>query len=83
MNINVITKFNIGDTVYMKEHYYDHWYISKAHKVTEINVVIRQDKTNILYTVQSEHKITTHCPEDWLFVTSEEGAEWCKKHNCE
>ena len=83
MQITLDTKFNIGDTVYMKDHYYDHWYASKAHEVTEINVVIRQNKTTILYTVQSAHKITTHCPEDWLFNTLEEAMQWCEEHNCE
>ena len=77
----VKTKFNVNDIVYVADSYYDHWYLSEVGKILEINIIIRDNKKYISYTVKNKENITINCPEQWLFATSHEGMQWCNARN--
>ena len=77
MDINIKTKFNVGDEVYIPMLYQDFY----AHKTPQIIEGIRidiQDKTRITYLLDGEWRKVS---EDRIFATYEECRQWCDKNN--
>lgn len=78
MDINIKTKFNVGDKVYIPMLYHDFY----AHNTPQVIEGIRidiQDKMRITYLLDGEwHKVS----EDRIFATHEECKQWCEKNNC-
>lgn len=80
MKFTIDTKFNIGDTIYVADHYYDYYASHMPYTITDIVVNINnRDIRTMYYVAQGEH---TEClPENWCFGTYTECAKWCEEHN--
>lgn len=80
MKFTIETQFNIGDTVYAADHYYDYYASHTPYVITDIGVNIKNRSTHIMYYVKQGER-TDRFPEGWLFKTYEECAKWCDEHN--
>lgn len=80
MKFNIETKFNIGDIVYIADHYYDFYANKKPYIVKDVLIDINKRRTHIKYEVEQDD-ITYRVPEKWTFNTYEECAKWCDEHN--
>lgn len=85
MNINVETKFNVGDEVWVADYFYDTVYPSKhTFKVSEINIEIDASQLIIYYWVTMDAgdcKTIDKYSESVCFSTYEECTKWCDEHN--
>lgn len=79
MDINIKTKYNIGDTVYIPE-FYEEFLPSKPFKVTGVLINISTDITSIQYQLQSSVYEET-VAEPQVFSTYEECTKWCDNRN--
>ena len=80
MTIAIETKFNVGDAVYVADHYFDYYPVQTPYVINDILINISNRGTRIMYCV--EHDDTTdRFPEDWLFSTYEECTKWCDEQN--
>jgi hypothetical protein len=80
MKFTINTKFNIGDTVYAVDHYYDYYASHTPYIISDIIINIDRRDVRIMYCAkQREH--TDRFPEEWCFATYEECAKWCEEHN--
>ena len=80
MKTTIETKFNVGDTVYVADHYYDFYANHKPYIVRDVLVDINSKRTLISYDVEQD-EFTYRVPETWVFVTYEECSKWCDGHN--
>lgn len=80
MKIKLTTKFNVGDAVYITEHYNEFYASKDPWTITDIFIQINKYKTNILYWIKKGN-CTDKIQEDWLFATYEECTKWCEDHN--
>ena len=71
MKVDVTTKFNLGDTVYYKDYYYDICAIQGPCIISEIHVIMQNNKSLIMYTIKDKN-IDVSYPEHLLFHTYEE-----------
>ena len=75
------TKFNIGDTVWIPDLYYN-WYPSKnEYKIINIKVQINSNDQRIFYTVKDIDGYTHEYPESMCFSSYDECKQWCDKSN--
>lgn len=83
MDINIKTKFNIGDKVYCFTCYDGiHSAINCAYEIVDIEVCIKT-KPIIYYDVRmTDLSMVGSYAEDRLFATYDECVQWCNKHNC-
>jgi hypothetical protein len=80
MTFNIETKFNIGDRVYVVDHY-DYFYAAnEPYIISDIVVNINNRGIRTMYCVEQNNR-TTRFPAEWLFDTYEECTKWCKEHN--
>lgn len=79
MNINIETKYNIGDTVYIAEHY-DEFFPSKPLEVIGILIKISPIATLVEYKLQ-DNGYDEIVIEPYIFATYEECVKWCDNHN--
>ena len=80
MTFNIITKYNIGDTVYSASEYYDVYPERSPYVIT--NILINSSNGHIYINYEIEQNGFKHrMPEGWLFPTFEECSEWCKEKN--
>ena len=80
MNINITTKFNIGDTVYVTELYEDYFPNQTPQTVKGVAIDIDDNNTMVRYYVGNGRRIDS-MREDYIFNTYEECAAWCDAHN--
>lgn len=80
MEFTIKTKFNIGDTVYVAEHYYELYACKEPHIVTDILINGNPRHISIRYETMCNGNIERF-PEGWIFATYEECAKWCEEHN--
>ena len=80
MKTIIETKFNVGDTVYIADHYYDFYANMAPYIVKAILIDVNSRRTHISYEVE-QGDTTYRIPECWTFTTYEECAEWCDKEN--
>ena len=80
MEINLNTKFDIGDMVYIAERYYDYYASKNPCTVIGISINISNNNTKIMYNL-SQNDLTYLMPEDLVFTNHKECAEWCKERN--
>lgn len=80
MKYTIETRFDVGDTVYIADLYYDYYASHTPYVVTGITANVRHNDISVAYYVESEGH-TDHLPEAFLFNTYEECAKWCKEHN--
>ncbi len=85
MNLNINTKYNIGDTVWFADYIYDTHYPSKySGTVREIEIEISETQQLISYWVIVDYngnKELEQYSERACFATYEECIKWCKEHN--
>ena len=79
MNINISTKYNVGDTVYLPE-YYDSYIPLGPFIITDIDVKIDKDGLNIFY-IAVHGEISERVIEQRCFDSYGECTKWCKEHN--
>ena len=80
MKITFDTKFNIGDTVYAPDHYYDFYANHTPYVVTDIILHVSDRNVRTLYCI-NQGEYSDHVTEEWLSHTYEECVQWCKEHN--
>lgn len=85
MNVNVKTKFNVGDEVWVSGYFHDTFFPSKhSLKISEINIEIDASQLIIYYLVTMDYGgLTTidKYSENACFSTYEECTKWCDEHN--
>jgi hypothetical protein len=80
MNININTKYNIGDTVYIVDSCYDYYPVNIPCIVK--NIFIRGNINNIYVNYEVQHDtLSLLLPESWIFPTYAECTKWCEEHN--
>lgn len=82
MDIEVSTKFNIGDSVYFPEFLYGEYYSSMQYIVRGVRLIFDADKMMIEYTVQCGDS-TYDLIESMCFRSYDECKEWCTNRNQE
>ena len=83
MNINIETKFNIGDTVYVTEYYNDIYYASKRRCIISHISIYANPNLVIAYNViDKDLDMMSEYSESMLFSTYEECKKWCDEKNC-
>ena len=80
MKVTLDTKFNIGDTVYVVDHYYDYYVSHTPYMIIDVLINVNKRGTHIFYEVE-QNDVTDRVPESWTFNTYEECARWCEEHN--
>lgn len=81
MDINIKTKYNIGDIVYIPEHY-EEFFPSKPLTIISISVKVLPDVIYTEYEVcGGEFEYCEKASEDCIFLTYEECTKWCDNHN--
>ena len=79
MKVNLETKFNIGDVVYVAETYEVCYANKTPYTITDIIVRLDEDTIKIVYNLHQNYTTTT-VSENFLFATYEECVQWCKEH---
>ena len=74
------TRFNVGDVIYIADHYYDYYASRTPYVVSGILIHINNKEARVLYDVK-QGKLTDRFPEYLCFSTYEECAKWCERHN--
>ena len=80
MDINITTKYNIGDEVYVADHFYDYIPLRTPFIITDVLITIDSHKRTIRYMVEQNGCVDS-VPEEWIFDTYAECTKWCEKHN--
>lgn len=81
MNINVSTRFNIGDIVHTVYHYEDYWCVERDEFVIqEIHVNRSLRGVCVVYVLKNE-LYDTRCTEQHCFASYDEAKKWCLKEN--
>ena len=80
MNVNINTKYNIGDQVYLAQIYHEYYANSEPYEIVGINVHMNEHAIKFTYNIEQGGVITT-VSENLLFATYEECTKWCKEHN--
>lgn len=81
MDFNIRTRFNIGDKVWVPEHYYDWYPIKKGYEVTNIEIQIDSQTQKIFYTIKNDVREVQKYPERLCFNSYDECKQWCNKEN--
>ena len=83
MDINISTKFNVGDTVYVTDYYHDTYHASKRRCIINYINVYAAPTLDVVYSViDKDLNIIIDYAESMLFSTYEECQNWCDKKNC-
>lgn len=81
MKIDIQTKFNIGDRVWIPELY--EWYITKKEGaiICGINIYVDSNKERILYLIKEDGGFIYECRETLCFGNYEDCKQWCDENN--
>ena len=78
--MNIKTKYNVGDTVWIIRFNYDrNEYVPDARKIIEIAIYVREKSLNIIYSLDTLY--LQSFSEDQLYATKEECQIACDKKN--
>lgn len=85
MNIAINTKYDVGDTIWFADYFYDTFFPCKCPaKISEINIEI-DERSQIIYywtTVDyGEGIVVEKFSEAACFHTYEECTKWCEEQN--
>ena len=80
MDININTKFNVGDTVYIADHYYDFYPINEPGTIKNILIDGDINKIRIDYEIEQDIFVV-RVPEEWTFDSYAQCTKWCEEHN--
>ena len=79
MDINIKSKYNIGDDIYFAE-FYDGWVPSQQYKISEICVTISSCGAIVMYII-SKCSNYMRITEDRCFGNYADCLKWCEDHN--
>ena len=79
MDFKTTIAYDIGCPVYVTEFYEGHMVVGPC-VITNIEINISADKTKILYYINKGETFIGCVPENRVFRTYEECAQWCKEH---
>ena len=78
--MNIKTKYNVGDTVWIIRFNYDrNEYVPDARKIIEIAIYVREKSLNIIYSLDTPY--LQSFSEDQLYASKEECQEVCDNKN--
>lgn len=80
MNINIQTKFNVGDMVYVADLYHDFYPQKEPYLITDLRLKANINHSYIRYEVQRDDVVQL-VPEEWIFATYADCTKWCDKRN--
>ena len=80
MDINIQTKYNIGDMVYVANHFYDYYPQKNPYVITDISIKINTQQIVTRYFIEQDGCIDS-VPEEWIFATYAECTKWCEEQN--
>ena len=80
MEINISTKYNIGDKVYVAECYYDYYPQQIPYTITDLLIKVDDKRIALIYEIE-QNGMTDSVPEEWIFDTYAECTKWCEKQN--
>lgn len=79
MDINIKTKFNIGDAVYVAEAYYELYACKEPRIITDILFCGNARHTSVRYEL-THNGDSDVVPETWVFGSYEDCTKWCEEH---
>jgi hypothetical protein len=83
MEINITTKFNVGDIVYVPDYYYHTYYASTRKRIINYINIYAADNLVVVYSVlDKDLNMISEYAERMLFATYEECQKWCAEQNC-
>jgi len=78
--MNIKTKYNVGDTVWIIRFDFDkNEYIPDARKIVQIAIYVREKSLNIIYSLDTLY--LQSFSEDQLYASKKECKEVCDKKN--
>lgn len=80
MQITVDTKFNIGDAVYVANHYYELYACKEPRIITDILFYGNARYIGVRYELTYKGN-TDVVPESWVFGSYEECTKWCEEYS--
>ena len=80
MKIEIETKFNIGDTIYVAEHHYEMYPCKEPRIIKDILIRWNSHQAHIEYETMCSGGIERR-PETWTFKTYAECTKWCEEQN--
>lgn len=80
MHFDIVTKFDLGNNVYIAE-FYDEYMPSRKLTVATIEFSVSANKTKVVYYLNEDGNYKGYYSEEALFATCEECTKWCEKHN--
>lgn len=81
MNIEISTKFNIGDTIFISEYCNGEFYASMGYIVDWVGVRFERSGTIVEYGVRYGDITYDHLAEVSCFASYDECQAWCDKRN--
>ena len=82
--INIKSQFNIGDTIWVADYYYDDWFISNkdGYLIYGIEAYINENTQHVNYLMKDiiNNTISKH-PSHHCFGSYDECKQWCDKEN--
>lgn len=81
MDISIQTNFNVGDEVWVPDHYYDWFPIENAHYITKIEVGISSQGKEVFYAVKDQQGNIQEYPSRLCFSSYDECKQWCEQKN--
>ena len=80
MKIDIETKFNISDVVYIPEQYHDEWFaLKRPFEIYKIIINTYGNTVYIYYELLDETLI--EYKEDFIFASYEGCEKWCREQN--
>ena len=80
MDFSIITKYDIGDTVYIAE-FYEGYMPSRELTVVSIDISVSTSKTKVIYNLNDGENYKGYYLEEALFATCEECTKWCEERD--
>lgn len=80
MHFDIVTKFDLGNNVYIAE-FYDEYMPSRKLTVATIEFSVSANKTKVVYYLNEDGNYKGYYSEEALFATCEECTKWCEEHN--
>jgi hypothetical protein len=80
MKVDINTKFNVGEQVYIPTNYSGTWYVeNKSNTINGITITLNDFGTKITYSIEPGLECFTiiNVPEEYVFANYEECNQWC------
>lgn len=82
MDINIKTKFNIGDKIWIPDYYHDQWFVRNkdGYLVSSMKIYIDSNGQKIFYIFKDNDRMQEY-PLRLCFSSYKECEIWCDKKN--